>query len=160
MANLLRQVGHALIERCRIFLDSRSIFTWEFEEAIEKTTAARAVFGHFKQFYNEERNNIQGLVQRLTDNGRCKIPLSLEEVKKVWDAFPIQIIFRKTTVFERRMVIIVKIFQLIHEFSRLSRVELSAMGGRSLTAQVHSICIQVYIIQMLNMRERLKLFFS
>jgi len=126
-----------------MFLDSRSIFTWEFEEAIEKTTAARAVFGHFKQFYNEERNNIQSLVQRLTDNGRCKIPLSLEEVKKVWDAFPIQIIFRKTTIFEKRMVIIVKIFQLIHEFSRLGRVELSAMGGRSLTAQVQTICTQV-----------------
>lgn len=54
-----------------------------------------------------------------------------------------QIVFERVNIFERRLVIIVKIFQLIQEFSRLSRVELSSMGGRSLTVQVQNICSQV-----------------
>ncbi len=138
-------MGHALIERCRVFLDSRSIFTWEIEEAMEKTTAARTVFGHFRQFYTEERDNIQNLTQRLKDQGRCNVALTRVEVKELWSAVPTPIIFEKTTIFEKRMVIIVRIFQLIQEFSRLSRVELSAMGGRSLTLQVQNICTQVDI---------------
>jgi len=73
LANLSRQVEHTLIKRCRIFLDCRSIFTRKF--AIEKKTAARAVLGHLKQFYKEERNNIQILVKRVTntvtDDEKC-----------------------------------------------------------------------------------------
>ena len=138
---MLRQVGNALIERCRIFLDSRSIFTWEIEEAMEKTAAARTIFGHFRQFYNEERENIQSLTQRLRESGRCTLSLSRSEAKELWNP-PTQIVFEKVSIFEKRLVTIVKIFQLIQEFSRLSRVELSAMGGRSLTAQVQNICTQ------------------
>lgn len=141
LANLLRQVGNALIDRCRVFLDSRSIFTWEIEEAMEKTAAARTIFGHFRQFYNEERENIPNLTNRLRDAKRCTLSLSRSEAKELWNP-PTQIVFEKVTIFEKRLVTIVKIFQLIQEFSRLSRVELSAMGGRSLTAQVQNICNQ------------------
>ncbi len=112
---------------------------------MEKMTASRAVFGHFKQFFAEEKDNIQSLTLRLKDSGRCDASLSLPEVKDLWMAIPVHIIFEKTTIFEKRMVIIGKIFKLIQEFSRLSRVELSAMGGRSLTLQVQNICTQVYI---------------
>lgn len=141
MAYLIRQIGNALIERCRVFLDSRSIFTWEIEEAMEKTSAARTIFGHFRQFYNEERENIPVLTQRLREAGRCTLSLSRSEAKELWNP-PTHIVFEKVAIFEKRLIIIVKIFQLIQEFSRLSRVELSAMGGRSLTVQVQNICTQ------------------
>lgn len=61
----------------------------------------------------------------------------------MWNGMPHHIVFEKVSVFEKRLTIIVRIFQLIQEFSRLSRVELSAMGGRSLTVQVQNICTQV-----------------
>ena len=108
---------------------------------MEKTAAARTIFGHFRQFYNEERENIQSLTQRLRESGRCTLSLSRSEAKELWNP-PTQIVFEKVSIFEKRLVTIVKIFQLIQEFSRLSRVELSAMGGRSLTAQVQNICTQ------------------
>ena len=144
LACLLRQVGNALIDRCRIYLDARSIFTWEIEEAMEKTSAARTVFDQLRQFYKEERENIQSLTQRLRDAGRCTLTLSRSEAKEMWNP-PLPVVFQKVNIFEKRLITIVKIFQLIQEFSRLSRVELSAMGGRSLTVQVQNICTQVSI---------------
>lgn len=108
---------------------------------MEKTSSARTIFGHFRQFYNDERENIPLLTQRLRDVGRCTLHLTRSEAKELWNP-PAQIVFEKVNIFERRLVTIVKIFQLIQEFSRLSRVELSAMGGRSLTVQVQNICTQ------------------
>lgn len=65
LAHLLRQIGHALIERCRAYLDARSIFTWEIEEATEKITIALKLFGHFRHFCAEEQQNAPVLVRRL-----------------------------------------------------------------------------------------------
>lgn len=141
LAHLLRQVGNALIERCRIYLDSRSIFTWELEEGIEKTTAALMVFTNFRQFYYDERENVHSLTQRLRESGRSNVSFSGSEAKDLWNP-PLQIIFNKVDAFEKRLNAIINIFHLIQEFSRLSRVELSAMGGRSLTIQVQNICQQ------------------
>ena len=141
LAYLLRQVGNALIERCRIYLDARSIFTWEIEESIEKTTASLMIFTHLRQFYYEERENVHSLTQRLRESGRCNVTFSGTEAKELWNP-PLEIVFDKVSAFEKRLNAIISIFYLIQEFSRLSRVELSAMGGRSLTTQVQNICQQ------------------
>ena len=141
LGHLLRQVGNALIERCRLYLDSRSIFTWEIEEAVEKTTAALMLFTHFRQFYHEERENVHSLTQRLRQSGRSNVSFSGTEAKELWNP-PLHIVFDKVSAFEKRLGCIINIFQLIQEFSRLSRVELSAMGGRSLTTQLQNICQQ------------------
>ena len=143
LAHLLRQIGHALIERCRHYLDSRSIFTWEIEEATEKITIALEIFSHFRHFYNEERDNIPALVQRLRAQGRVTFTNSDDpsEIRQMWNP-PNRIIFERVVRFERRLTSIIKIFHLIQEFSRLSRLELSAMGGRSLTIQIQNITQQ------------------
>ena len=99
------------------------------------------ILNQFRQFYSEERENVHILTQRLRESGRCTVSVSGPEAKQLWNP-PLELIFHKVDLFDKRLACIIHIFQLIQEFSRLSRVELSSMGGRSLTAQLQIICRQ------------------
>lgn len=86
-------------------------------------------------------------IKKIFEQGRCSVNLSCtgsEEdarVLQLW-APPHQIVFERVVRFEKRLACIMNIFNLIQEFNRLSRLELSAMGGRSLTLQIQNITQQ------------------
>ena len=141
LAHLLRQVGDVVIERCRSFLDARSIFTWDTDEAMEKITAAQDVITSFRHFYTDEKENMAVLIERLRDRGQSRITVARQETRCLWNPSE-EIIFEQMKKFEKRLACIIKIFLLIQEFARLKRLEFSPMGGRSLTIQVQNICQQ------------------
>ena len=134
LALLLKKVTREMIERCCTSLDSHSLLACDLNEALEKIASAENIISCFRQHYNDEKLNIDVLAQRLIDGGR-----GVTGNKAVWDP-PEYVIFETVVIFEERLATIRKILHLINRFSRLHRVEMSAMGGRNLTMQVQNIC--------------------
>ena len=139
LAHLLRQVGNAVINRCRNLLDARSIFTWQFEEAMEKIGAVQQVLRRLRHFLSDEKENIHVLIARLRHRSAATDPVSRVKVEAASWRPPEAIVFERVDRFENRLLDIVNIFNLTQQFGRLKRAEFSPMGGHSLTVQLSTI---------------------
>ncbi|XP_046594204.1 dynein beta chain, ciliary [Neodiprion lecontei] len=115
---LLRQICNLLIQEARRFLDPSSIFQSDVDEALQRVKISRGVLEEFKcQF--ERRRNVPGM----------------KPDAPPWTFNPIAV-FHRLDAFLKRLADIEWLFHTVLEFSKLEKIEIGGILGRSLSTRV------------------------
>ena len=118
LAVLLRQIGNALVERAREFVDNEAVFTLEPADALERLSTALEVCASFKASYFETRD------------------VSLEQVPDNPWKFQNAVIFARLDQFIERCHDLHELMTTIVQFARLERIEIGGSKGRALSASI------------------------
>lgn len=118
LAVLLRQMGNALVERAREFVDHEAIFNLEPQEGLERLNAALEVCAAFKAAYFEARDASSDLCP---DNE--------------WK-FQNAVIFARLDLFIERCHDLHELALTVVQFARLERIELGGNQGKKLSASI------------------------
>ncbi|XP_043280362.1 dynein beta chain, ciliary isoform X1 [Venturia canescens] len=118
---MLRQISNLLIQEARRFLDPSSIFQSDVDEALQRVQISRGVLEEFKQQFERARNQ-PGM--------RPDVP--------PWNFNP-SAVFHRLDAFLKRLGDIEWLFDTVLEFSKLEKIEIGGILGRSLSARIVAV---------------------
>ncbi|XP_024875279.1 dynein beta chain, ciliary [Temnothorax curvispinosus] len=118
---ILRQICNLLIQEARRFLDPTSIFQSDVDEALQRVKISRGVLEEFKKQF-ELRKHMPGLKPEAPP----------------W-TFNSTAVFTRLDAFLKRLADIEWLFDTVLEFSKLEKIEIGGILGRSLSTRIISV---------------------
>ncbi|KYN05431.1 Dynein beta chain, ciliary [Cyphomyrmex costatus] len=118
---MLRQICNLLIQEACRFLDPTSIFQSDVDEALQRVKISRGVLEEFKRQF-ELRKHMPGLKPEAPP----------------W-TFNSTAVFTRLDAFLKRLADIEWLFDTVLEFSKLEKIEIGGILGRSLSARIISV---------------------
>ncbi|XP_067212065.1 dynein beta chain, ciliary [Linepithema humile] len=118
---ILRQICNLLIQEARRFLDPTSIFQSDVDEALQRVKISKEVLEEFKQQF-ELRKHMPGLKPEAPP----------------W-TFNSTAVFTRLDAFLKRLADIEWLFDTVLEFSKLEKIEIGGILGRSLSTRIISV---------------------
>ncbi|XP_015596133.2 dynein beta chain, ciliary [Cephus cinctus] len=115
---MLRQISNLLIQEARRFLDPTSIFQSDVDEALQRVQISRGILEEFKRQF-EHRRQMPGLKPEAPP----------------WTFNP-SAVFQRLDAFLKRLADIEWLFDTVLEFSKLEKIEVGGILGRSLSARI------------------------
>ncbi|XP_035728185.1 dynein beta chain, ciliary-like [Vespa mandarinia] len=118
---MLRQICNLLIQEAQKFLDPTSIFQSDVDEALQRVQISQDILEEFKRQF-EARRNIPGMKPEA-------LPWS----------FTSGVVFIRLDAFLKRLADIEWLFYTVLEFSKLEKIEIGGILGRSLSNRIIGI---------------------
>ncbi|RLU18201.1 hypothetical protein DMN91_008557 [Ooceraea biroi] len=118
---MLRQICNLLIQAAHRFLDPASIFQSDVDEALQRVKISRGLLEEFKGQF-ELRKHMPGLQPEAP-------PWTFNSIA----------VFTRLDAFLKRLTDIEWLFDTVLEFSKLERIEIGGILGRSLSARIISV---------------------
>ncbi|XP_033341681.2 dynein heavy chain at 93AB [Megalopta genalis] len=118
---MLRQICNLLIQEARRFLDPSSIFQSDVDEALQRVQMSRGVLEEFRRQF-ELRKNMPALKPNAPP----------------W-TFNSSAVFQRLDAFLRRLADIEWLFNTVMEFSKLEKIEIGGILGRSLSSRIINV---------------------
>ncbi|KAL6263152.1 hypothetical protein P5V15_005953 [Pogonomyrmex californicus] len=118
---MLRQICNLLIQEARRFLDPTSIFQSDVDEALQRVKISRGILEEFKRQF-ELRKHMPGLKPEAPP----------------W-IFNSTAVFTRLDAFLKRLADIEWLFDTVLEFSKLEKIEVGGILGRSLSARIINV---------------------
>ncbi|KAG8040920.1 hypothetical protein G9C98_001908, partial [Cotesia typhae] len=118
---LFRQISNLLIQAARKFLDPSSIFQSDVDEALQRVQISKSVLEEFKYQFEKARSK-PGM--------RADSP--------PW-TFNSSAIFNRLDLFLKRLADIEWLFRTVLEFSKLEKIEIGGILGRSLSLRIVAV---------------------
>ncbi|XP_065217396.1 dynein beta chain, ciliary [Planococcus citri] len=121
---LLRQICNLFINQAKRYLDPSSIFQSDVDEAKQRIQWCLNVFKVLRNVYDEYADNLKTFF-------KDRPPI-------IW-TFDSSVIFCRTQIFIDRLSTIQWFFDTVKEFTKLEKIEIGGLKGRSLGARIISI---------------------
>ncbi|KAK2575931.1 hypothetical protein KPH14_007294 [Odynerus spinipes] len=118
---MLKQMCNLLIQEARRFLDPTSIFQSDVDEALQRVQISRDILEEFKRQF-EARRNMPGMKPEAPP----------------W-SFNSGVVFMRLDAFLKRLADIEWLFNTVLEFSKLEKIEIGGILGRSLSSRITGI---------------------
>ncbi|XP_063983406.1 dynein beta chain, ciliary [Diachasmimorpha longicaudata] len=115
---MFRQISNLLIQQARRFLDPSSIFQSDVDEALQRVQISKGILEEFKYQFE-----------------RAKHQPGLKEESPPW-TFNSSAVFTRLDAFLKRLSDIEWLFNTVIEFSKLEKIEIGGVLGRSLSARI------------------------
>ncbi|KAK0086060.1 hypothetical protein PV325_003945 [Microctonus aethiopoides] len=115
---MFRQISNLLIQEARRFLDPSSIFQSDVDEALQRVQISRSILEEFKHQFDNARQHP-----------------GMKENSPPW-TFNSSAVFHRLDAFLKRLADIEWLFHTVLEFSKLEKIEIGGILGRSLSARI------------------------
>ncbi|KOC63714.1 Dynein beta chain, ciliary [Habropoda laboriosa] len=118
---VLRQICNLLIQEARRFLDPTSIFQSDVDEALQRVQISRGILEEFKREFE----------------ARKEMP-AMKPHAPPW-TFNSSAVFTRLDAFLKRLIDIEWLFNTVMEFSKLEKIEIGGILGRSLSTRIVNV---------------------
>uniref|UniRef100_A0A7M4EWH0 Dynein axonemal heavy chain 9 n=1 Tax=Crocodylus porosus TaxID=8502 RepID=A0A7M4EWH0_CROPO len=122
---LLQEICNLLIQQARNYLNPEDILKGETEESLGKVQEVLGILNHFKQTFEERRQNLY-------------IYFKPDQEMKEWD-FQSLLVFARLDSFLRRLEIVADLLATALDIMKLEKIEFSGIKGKALSQQVSSM---------------------
>ncbi|XP_034948410.1 dynein beta chain, ciliary-like [Chelonus insularis] len=125
MIILLSAVVNLLITQTSKYLDPASLFQSSIDDNLTKVLTALNLIQHFRDLFEEFCTNIENYFQNVT--------------KRVQWTFHERLVLERLMKYEKRLNQIKELFEIVQNYLKLEKIEISGLHGKELFRQVNEV---------------------